>query len=414
MRRLFDIAKKQQARVILVGDYRQHSSVEAGDAFRLLEKEAGVRMAKLTEIRRQTTPGYKKAVEAISEGTGKSAQKGFDALDKMGWIVEASGEERHRLLVKDYLKAQEEGKSALIVVPTHAEGRRLTGELRETLKERGAIGTERDFKVREKTGWTYAQQGDARNYEPGMVVEFNQAIAGQRKRLDGQRVTLGGFAKGESVVVSGIADGKVNVIRQNGQEALLPEGNIERFEVFRTRQIGIGKGDRIRITKNGEPKVAGQAKGTSFNNGDVYTVEGFDKDGNVRIDKGKLLPKSWGHFSLGYYDTSYKAQSKTVDRVFIAEGKESIGGANQQQWYVDTSRGREMAKIYVASKEDVRDAIARTGQRLSAVELTHTKLRPSWRHRFHESLEHNRVGRFLKARAAQIADYWRGQRMGYA
>jgi hypothetical protein len=73
-----------------------------------------------------------------------------------------------------------------------------------------------------------------------------------------------------------------------------------------------------------------------------------------------------------------------------------------------------MAKVYVDSKEEVRDAIARTGQRLSAVELTHTKLRPSWRNRFYESLERNRVGRFLKARAAQVADYWRGQERGYA
>ena len=41
MRRLMDVAKKNNNRVILSGDYTQHSSVEAGDAFRLLEKEAG-------------------------------------------------------------------------------------------------------------------------------------------------------------------------------------------------------------------------------------------------------------------------------------------------------------------------------------------------------------------------------------
>src|ERR1700733_14485467 len=105
MRRLMDVAKRNGNRVILSGDYTQHASVEAGDAFRLLEKEAGVKLARLTEIRRQTMPGYKKAIEAISQGTGKAAQKGFDALDKMKWIVESSGEERHAHLVKDYLHA---------------------------------------------------------------------------------------------------------------------------------------------------------------------------------------------------------------------------------------------------------------------------------------------------------------------
>ena len=83
MRKLMDIAKRNGNRVILSGDYTQHASVEAGDAFRLLEKEAGVKLAKLTEIRRQKDPRYKKAVEQISKGTGRDAQKGFDAVDKM-------------------------------------------------------------------------------------------------------------------------------------------------------------------------------------------------------------------------------------------------------------------------------------------------------------------------------------------
>ena len=96
-----------------------------------LEKEAGVKLAKLTEIRRQKDPKYKKAVEQISKGTGRDAQKGFDALDKMGCVIEASGPERHSLLVADYLNAVEDGKSALIIAPTHAEGERLTDELRQ-------------------------------------------------------------------------------------------------------------------------------------------------------------------------------------------------------------------------------------------------------------------------------------------
>src|SRR5580658_3914942 len=80
MREVFAMAKKQDCRVIAVGDYLQHASVERGDAFRLLEKEAGVRFAELKEIRRQKDPGYRKAVEAVAKGSGKAAQKGFDAL----------------------------------------------------------------------------------------------------------------------------------------------------------------------------------------------------------------------------------------------------------------------------------------------------------------------------------------------
>jgi conjugative relaxase-like TrwC/TraI family protein len=401
MRRLMDVAKKNGNRVILSGDYTQHSSVEAGDAFRLLEKEAGVRLARLTEIRRQTEPGYRKAVEQISEGTGKAAQKGFDALNKMGCIVEASGEERHRMLVNDYLKAQDEGRSALIIAPTHAEGERLTEELRQTLKERGAIGKEREFKVRRSTGWTDAQKGDSRNYEPGMVLEWHQNAKG--------------FTRGDKAVVMQGENGLL-LQKQDGTQAALPSDKTDRFEVFGTREIAIGKGDRIRITRNGEAKVEGQAKGTRVNNGDIFMVEGFTKEGDIRIEKGKVLPKDWGHFTYGAVETSYSSQGKTVDRVFIATGNESLPAANQQQWYVSASRGREMAKLYVDSKKDVRGAIAKGQERLSAVELTRTKLRPGWRARFQETLERNRVGRYLKERATAVADYWRdrGREVRYA
>ncbi len=397
MKRLMDVAKKGNSRVILSGDYTQHSSVEAGDAFRLLEKEAGVKLARLTEVRRQTEPGYKKAVEAISQGSGKAAQKGFDALDRMGCVIEASGEDRHAMLVKDYLKAQEEGRTALIIAPTHAEGERLTGELRETLKQRGALGQEKAFIARKTTGWSDAQKGDVRNYETGMVVEFQQNVKG--------------FTRGDKAVVMQDADGML-LQKQDGTQTALPLDKASRFEVYRPREISIAKGDRIRITRNGEAKVEGQPKGTRVNNGDIFTVEGFTKEGDLRIEKGKVLPKQWGHFTMGYVDTSYASQGKTVDRVFIATGKESIAAANQQQWYVSVTRGREMAKVYVEDRQEVRNAIARTGQRLSAVELTHTKLRPSWRARFHQSWERNRVRTFLSSRAQAINEYWRDKGRG--
>jgi hypothetical protein len=48
-------------------------------------------------------------------------------------------------------------------------------------------------------------------------------------------------------------------------------------------------------------------------------------------------------------------------------------------------------------------------QRLSAVELTQTKLRPSWRNRFYQTLERNRIAGFLRKRAQSLTNYWRGK-----
>lgn len=408
IREVFALAANLNARIVAVGDYNQNSSVERGDAFRLLESEAGVKFAHLTEIRRQTHAGYKKIAETISKGTAKGAQKGFDALDKLGWIVEKDGEERHQALVSDYLKAVDEHKSSLIIAPTHREGERLTLELRATLRERGAIGSEeRAFITRRAIKWTDAEKGDAGNYEPGMVVEFHKDVRGVRKRKNGQRVTERGFGHGESVLVKAVDGQGVLLLRRDGSEAILPLDKAGRFQVYRPQETVIAKGDRIRNTKNGLMKLKGQARGTRVNNGDTVTVEGFTKEGDIRLPGGKIMPKDWGHFTHGYVDTSYASQGKTVDRVFVGVGNESLAATGRQQWYVSLTRGREMAKVYVDSKEDVREAIARGGERMSAVELIkHQAPKPlkPWHQRFYESvMERSRSWRFLKARAAAIA-----------
>jgi conjugative relaxase-like TrwC/TraI family protein len=389
MKRLMDVAKQGGNRVILSGDYTQHASVEAGDALRILEQEGGVELARLTEIRRQSEPGYRKAVRSIAEGSGRAAQKGFDALDRMGSVIEASGQQRHAMLVRDYLQAQEWGKSALIIAPTHAEGDRLTSELRTALKERGAIGAEREFITRRSTGWTEAQKGDLRNFQPGMIVEFHQNAKG--------------FTRGDKAVVGRDGEG-LFLQKEDGTRGALPVNQAKRFEVYRTGTMALARGDRIRITRNGEARVEGERKGARLNNGDIFTVEGFTKEGDIRLEKGRVLPKSFGHMSLGYVDTSYASQGKTVDRVFISVGQESLPATNRQQWYVSASRGREMAKLYVEDKGEVRDRIAKTGQRLSAVELTGTKVREPWRVRIAKTLERIRITRFFERRAQAIAE----------
>jgi hypothetical protein len=46
------------------------------------------------------------------------------------------------------------------------------------------------------------------------------------------------------------------------------------------------------------------------------------------------------------------------------------------------------------------------------VELTKTRLASNWRQRFVQTLERNRIGRFLAQRAAAVADHWKGRQKG--
>ncbi|HTU16461.1 MAG TPA: MobF family relaxase, partial [Gemmataceae bacterium] len=82
MLKVFNVAERVNARVLLVGDRRQHRSVTAGEPLKLLEEKAGPRVAEVTDILRQQGD-YKKAAGLLSEGR---TEEGFAELDKLGWI----------------------------------------------------------------------------------------------------------------------------------------------------------------------------------------------------------------------------------------------------------------------------------------------------------------------------------------
>ena len=200
MKRLFDVAKEQNARVILSGDSAQHNAVIRGDALRVLENNQAMQFASLTEIRRQTNDTYRNAIAAISQGDkigkdGKTKlEAGLSALDNMGAIIEVQGPERYKQIAEDYAnvisqrKANGEYKTSLVVAPTHAEIRHVTGAIRETLKAQGKLGTkEREFTSLRSRNLTEAERTDANSYETGEVVQFHQNAKGFKR---GERVTV--------------------------------------------------------------------------------------------------------------------------------------------------------------------------------------------------------------------------------
>lgn len=134
MAQLFDLAERQDCRVILSGDRKQHGSVERGAALRLLENEAGLKPAEIREIQRQAGD-YQRAVQALSEGR---TDEGFEELDRLGWVKEVETANRYQAMAADYLTATKQGHETLVVSPTHAEGEGHSGrsESRENPRAR--------------------------------------------------------------------------------------------------------------------------------------------------------------------------------------------------------------------------------------------------------------------------------------
>ena len=98
-------------RVLLVGDTRQHESVEAGRPFAQL-KEAGMKTAKLDEIVRQRDPELKQVVEQFARG---EVMQAVANLDDQGRVHEYTGrDERIAAIAKEYARAPQ---NTLVVSP---------------------------------------------------------------------------------------------------------------------------------------------------------------------------------------------------------------------------------------------------------------------------------------------------------
>lgn len=349
MARVFALAGEANARVVLVGDSKQHSSVARGDALRLLEQKAGIRPAEVLDIVRQRGM-YREAVSAISHG---EVAEGFRLLERMGCIMEEAGEARYRQLAADYLAAVNTGKSVLVVAPTHREAEHVTTLLREGLKASGRIGREETpVTVLKSLNLTEAQAGDPKSYQPGYVLRFHQNARG--------------ITRGQTLEVAHLDHNGFPVLRSSeGKLRAVPLEESWKFTVYRTETIGLAAGDTIRLNQNG---FTADRK-HRLSNGGVYAVKRVEPDGTVRLANGWQLAPDFGGFTHGYVSTSHGSQGRTVDQVFIAQDSFSGRASGAEQFYVSVSRGRQAVRIYTDDKEALAVAVQRSAARPSATEL---------------------------------------------
>jgi conjugative relaxase-like TrwC/TraI family protein len=332
MGQVFDLADKLDARVILSGDTGQHGPVERGSALRLLETEAGLVPAEIKEIQRQKG-SYKQAVQALRDGR---TEDGFRQLDQLGWIKEVEEGERYKALAAEYIATVQEGKTGLIVSPTHLEGEWITDEIRSELRAAGKLGKEqRVFTVLENANLTLGQRSDATNYEPDDVLVFHQNGKGYRK---GERLTVG--------------------------DVVAPLAQAARFQVFHPSTLSLSAGDLIRVTRNGKT-----LDGHRLNNGAIFTVDGFTPKGDIQLSNGWKIARDFGHLDYGYCITSHASQGRTVDRVFIGQSSQSFPASSREQFYVSVSRGREAVKVFTDEKASLLDAVSHGDDRLTATEF---------------------------------------------
>ena len=336
-------------RLILTGDTQQHAPVARGDAFRLLQGHAGLVVAEVTKIRRQEREEYRAVVEALSKGDMAAA---FLKLDRLGAIREVeNSKERYDLLAKDYVNLCRGGNTPLVVSPTHAEGALVTDAIRRALRAEGRLGKEQSFWRYHNLHWEEADRRQAEFYKAGLVVQFNQNVPGIRR---GSLFEVKGCDENGAVIMEG-ATGKLTI---------LPLNHADRFQVFERRELALAKGDKIRITRNGE-----SFDGRRLNNGEIFAITGIDRKGNLVLSTGAILDASHGHITYGYCSTSHSSQSKSIRDVLVAQSSDSFLASSQEQFYVSVSRGKQTIRIYTDDRRELQAAVGNTSTRLSGMEF---------------------------------------------
>ncbi len=345
---LFQVAAQLNARVVLSGDEKQHQAVERGSPFALLQNYGGLQPATIKEIRRQTGR-YKDAVSLLAAG---QVLEGFDVLDiELGWVAEIDDLERPKEIAREYLKTSLDGKTVLVVSPTHAEGRAVTKAIRDSLKSSGRISTqEKEFIRLEARDLTQAERGEARYYRVGDVVEFHTQCKG--------------FRPGSRFTVTTVGRSSIAARNSNGSETIIPLKAARHFQVYTHQSLSLSIGDRVRISKNGKSKNQKR-----LDNGSLHWVKAISNVGGIELDNGAILGTDYAHIAYGYAVTSHSSQGKTVDRVLVAQSSVSFAASTREQFYVSISRGRDSVTVYTDDKARLRRSILRSDPSLSATEL---------------------------------------------
>jgi ATP-dependent exoDNAse (exonuclease V) alpha subunit len=328
-------------RVLLVGDTRQHESVEAGRIFAQLQ-EAGMKTVRLEEIVRQKDPELKQTVEQLARGDVGLAIAG---LDRQGRIHEVRGpEERIAAIAREYAKSPE---NTLVVAPDNRSRTEINQAIHTELQAKGVVGKEEhQTKVLvPRQDLTGADRMWAARYNEGDVLRYSRTSHET------------GIPKGEYARVAQVdaPNNRITVALKDGTEKSYDPRRQQGVSVYREQERAFSTGDRVQLTAPvTELKLANRELGTLERIAEGRMSVKMDGGREVQLD-----PVKNPHLDHGYAVTSHSSQGQTADRVLIHVDTE-LGAKdllNNRMAYVAVSRGACDAQIFTNDREKLGAAL---------------------------------------------------------
>jgi ATP-dependent exoDNAse (exonuclease V) alpha subunit len=347
-------AMEQQARVILVGDTRQLSAVEAGNPFKSLQ-QAGMATAHLNQSLRQKHQQIKAGVDLIAAG---KITEGIHQLKP--YIHQVSSEEaRSQAIARDYLAlTPEERRKTLLLAGTNRERLAITQAIRKSLKSEGQLGQGTLMQRLKAKDLTTVQMEYAHHFQIGDVLIPHASY--KRWGLErGQRY---------EVIAVDVQQNGLTLRAETEPAVQVDPARVRKKSVYRMEEMEVAVGDRLKWTKN-HRSPTGVGVGGAYpqdtrlkwtknqgkqgrRNGQEFEVYGVE-DGQVliRYDSGKtesLSGSELAHLDYALVSTTYGAQGKSAERV-IGTLDQHVG---RESFYVTVSRVKHDLRLYASENLD--------------------------------------------------------------
>ena len=328
---LTKVAQDLRARVLLVGDTKQHYSVERGDALRNVIDHSGTPVVRLAEVLRQRNEADRRFSRLLASG---DAAEAFAYADRRGLIREAGTDDALFARAAEHFVANRiKGIETLAVIPFWDEIERFNAQVRPALRTAGLLGeVEVAREAVKPLAWTDEQKAHWDQYRVG-----DRLVFARHTRF---------FKRGSTAEVVAVLRDGLLVRGADGREAKLTRRQRAAFDVGRVQTLAVAAGDRLLI--RGHNDEAGLA------NGDFKDVALVDPAANrIVFTDGHELPPDFAAWTYGHAITSYRSQGSTSEESLLVLGEVAARALTRQQFYVGNTRYRGAHAIFVANKEAI-------------------------------------------------------------
>ena len=367
MSKLLSKAKSLNNRVILVGDTKQLSAVEAGAPFKLLQV-AGLSTAIIDQNLRQRSPILKQVVNEIAKSDldSNSINTAYQKLNQQGKIKQIDSDEaRSEATAADYLSRPIEVRhKTLIIAGTNADKGAIAQLVRTGLIAEETLGNEsRKISTLRRLNLDKFAITQAHYYQRGDVIKF---------QTDSARFSKDSYYRVTDVNPETQTATLVDTV---GLTETLPLDKYKQREVYQLQQLEIRPGEEMRFTKN--------IRNLSYKqlNGQRFTVLGITDDGQIEINSlGKTQKISAArllHSDYSYVDTVHNRQGQTADYCIYSAANaiceavsfrksKTIG---RESFYVAASRAKQEFVVYTKNADDLGVTIQLSRKNENAHEL---------------------------------------------